>query len=66
MQTGPDNGSYLDGVVVVFLLALIVLSPPVIQIWATASAPWWLPYAVWCGIIVLIALVQRVRRHDEL
>lgn len=65
MQPAPDNGRYLDGVVVVFLLALIVFSPPLIQLWATSSSPWWLPYAVWCGVIVLIALVQRVRgRYD--
>ena len=65
MRPAPDNGRYLDGVVVVFLLALIVFSPPVIELWATLSSPWWLPYAIWSVVIALIALVQRVRgRYD--
>lgn len=66
MQRTPDNGRYLDAVVVVFLLALIVFSPPIIQVWANTSSPWWLPYAIWFVVIVLIALVQRIRGRYEL
>ena len=66
MQRPPDSGKYLDGVVVIFLLAILVFLPPVFYSWATPTVPWYLPYGVWLGIIVLVALIQWMRQRHEL
>lgn len=66
MRPSADNGKYLDGVLLVFLFAVFVLLPPFVGFWATPNAPWYLPYIVWLGIIVLVALVQSKRHRHEL
>lgn len=66
MRPSPENGKYLDGVLLVFLFAAFVLLPPFIGFWAIPDAPWYLPYIVWLGIIVLVALVQSKRHRREL
>ena len=66
MPPSRDRGQYLDGVIVVFLFATFLLVPPFFDAWATPDAPWYLPYLVWLGIIVLIALIQTMRKRHGL
>ncbi len=66
MAPPPDSGKYLDGVIVVFLLAGALFAPPLLTTWATPGSPWYLPYLVWLAVIVLIAFVQRLRKRYEL
>jgi len=60
-----DGRRYLDGAIIAFALALLLFAPPLFSAWARPGAPWYLPYAVWLGVIVLTALVQRLRDHDD-
>jgi len=42
-----------------FLLALLLLAEsPIMTWWATGDNPWYLPYLIWLGIIVLAAWVN--------
>jgi hypothetical protein len=66
MQRPPDSGKYVDGVVIIFLLAVFIFLPPVFHSWATPGTRWYLAYGVWLGIIVLVALIQWMRQRREL
>ena len=64
----PESGDqrYLDRVLISFALALALLLPPLLELWMAPSAPWYLPYLVWLGLIALTAVAQRRRRPDGL
>ena len=50
--------------VVVVLIVLLVLLPPMSSLWLGSHAPWYLPYLVWLGIILLAYWLQRLlRKH---
>ena len=50
--------------IVVLLVALLVLLPPLLRLWISTDAPWFLPYIVWAGIILLAYGLQRLlSRH---
>ena len=50
--------------IVVVLIALLVLLPPMSSLWFGLHAPWYLPYLVWLGIILLAYWLQRLlRKH---
>ncbi len=56
-------GSYS---VLIFLLALFLLVSPFAAWWMGAMLPWYVPFLLWFGIILLSALLARslIRRHD--
>lgn len=66
MRPPRDSRKYLDSIVIVFGLAAFLLLPPFVTFWATPPAPWYLPYLVWLGIVVLVALVHATRNDNEL
>ncbi len=48
------------------LLALLLLSSPLLQWWGGNLSPWYTPYLVWMGIIALTASLHlHRRRHVE-
>ncbi len=50
--------------IVVTLLALLILLPPLSNLWFALDSPWFLPYLVWFGIILLSYWLQRLlRKH---
>ena len=50
--------------IVVVLISLLLLAPPLVTLWFDTDAPWFLPYLVWLGIILLVYWLQRVlRKH---
>ncbi|MCP4494395.1 MAG: hypothetical protein GY820_44915 [Gammaproteobacteria bacterium] len=49
---------------IVFIVALLLLLPPVLDLWGAGDNPWYAPYLVWLGIIVLGYWLQRIlRKH---
>ena len=50
--------------IVVLLIASLVLMPPLFTLWISVDLPWYLPYLVWFGIILLSAWLQRVLRKN--
>jgi hypothetical protein len=50
--------------IVVVLLSLLILLPPLSNLWFAFDSPWYLPYLVWFGIILLSFWLQRLlRKH---
>jgi len=50
--------------IVASLLSLLILLPPLSGMWFALDSPWYLPYLVWFGIILLSAWLQRLlRKH---
>ena len=50
--------------IIVVLISLLVLLPPLFTLWIDVDLPWYLPYLVWFGIILLSAWLQRVLRNN--
>ena len=65
MRSNPESGRQLDTVVLLFAFAVLLFASPLTFWWATDSAPWYLPYLLWLGLIGLIAWVQYRRGHYE-
>jgi hypothetical protein len=50
--------------IVVVLLSLLILLPPLSNLWFELDSPWYLPYLVWFAIILLSFWLQRLlRKH---
>jgi len=50
--------------IVVALISLLILLPPLSNIWLAPDSPWFLPYLVWFAIILLSFWLQRLlRKH---
>jgi len=50
--------------IVMVIVALLVLLPPLSNLWLGDHSPWFLPYLVWFGIILLSYWLQRLlRKH---
>ena len=63
---GPEeNGSQFDRGILLALLAVLLFASPLTRWWSAVGAPWYLPYLLWLGVILLAAwLQQRNTRHD--
>ncbi len=52
--------------IVVVLIASLVLLPPLLGLWFSLDSPWYLPYLVWFGIILLSYFLQRLLRKNAI
>jgi hypothetical protein len=52
--------------VVVVLASALVLMPPLLEFWFAEDNPWYLPYLVWAGIILLSWYLQRLLRKNAI
>ena len=55
----------MDRAVLVFLVGMLMFVSPFTFWWAAHTRVWYLPYALWLVLILLIAWVAR-RSHDDL
>ena len=46
--------------IVVVLISLLVFLPPLLTLWVSNNSPWFMPYIVWFGVILLIFFLQRL------
>lgn len=66
MRHPPDHERFFDRVILLFLLALFLLTSPLQHWWAADDALWLAPYLIW-GLIIALAfwLQRRLDRHDH-
>lgn len=50
----------------VVLIASLILLPPLLHLWFSIDSPWYLPYLVWFGIIMLSYYLQRLLRKNAI
>ncbi len=63
MRETPPPERQLDLTLAVALLILLLISGPFMIWWTTPESPWYLPYLIWLGVILIIAWIQ-LRRHE--
>ncbi|NCF81262.1 MAG: hypothetical protein GWP74_06570 [Proteobacteria bacterium] len=51
---------------VTFIVAVFVFASPFHLLWMTPKTPWYLPYLIWLGVIVMTGIVQYWRGRNEL
>jgi Na+-driven multidrug efflux pump len=50
--------------IIVVLIALLILLPPILVLWAFEGSYWLMPYLVWSAIILLSYFLQRhLKKH---
>ncbi|TNF86374.1 MAG: hypothetical protein JSU67_13700 [Gammaproteobacteria bacterium] len=52
--------------IVVLLISSLVLLPPLLGLWFSVDSPWYLPYLIWFGIILLSYYLQRLLRKNAI
>lgn len=54
---------YFHRVLLLLIPAIYMVLPLLIDSWQSMQTPWYIPYLVWSGIIILAFLIER-RHHD--
>ncbi len=64
MQPFVSESRPTEITVMVVIVAVLMLSPPILDLWVASDNLWYLPYGVWLGIITLSYLLQWIlRKH---
>ncbi len=64
MSLFPSELRPTEITIVVLIFALLVLLPPIRNLWSSVDNVWYLPYLIWLAIIVLAFWLQRLlRKH---
>jgi len=66
MGPGADNGKSLNLVLVTFIVAVFLFASPFHLLWMAPGTPWYVPYLIWLGVIVMTGIVQYWRGRNEL
>ena len=66
MRAPPDKGRQSDLVVLLFLFAMFLMTPPFVTWWASGGHAWYFPYLIWLLVIALAAWLQVRSRHDDI
>ncbi|HDP88733.1 MAG TPA: hypothetical protein ENN42_02075 [Thioalkalivibrio sp.] len=65
MPNTPRSRRALDRTLLVLFAALLLFASPLTRWWSQGDPPWYLPYVIWGGLLVLVAWLQRwLVRHD--
>ncbi|MEJ2609443.1 MAG: UTP--glucose-1-phosphate uridylyltransferase [Candidatus Thiodiazotropha sp.] len=62
MQKTPPPNQQIDRTLALGLLILLLFSTPIMMWWTTPGSPWYLPYLLWLGVIIIIAWMNHKPR----
>lgn len=65
MPTPPPGERSLDLSLLVFGIALLVFASPLRLVWADTGRPWYLPFALWLAVNLLVLWAARSSRSHE-
>jgi Zn-dependent membrane protease YugP len=66
MGHGTDKEKPLNLVLVTFIVAVFLFASPFYLLWMAPGTPWYVPYLIWLGVIVMTGVVQYRRGRHEL
>ena len=66
MRAPSGNVKFLDLVLVTFVAAVFVFASPFYLLWMAPGTPWYVPYLIWFGVIVVTGVIQHWRGRHEL
>jgi hypothetical protein len=58
MGPGADKEKPLNLVLVTFIVAVFLFASPFYLLWMAPGTPWYVPYFIWFGVIVMTGVVQ--------
>ena len=64
MRNPPDRERQIDKTLLLGLFILLLFTTPMLAWWGNPDSPWYQPYLLWLGIILIIAWVHRRGRHE--
>ena len=59
MIGSADNERHFDRAILLALFAVLLFASPLTRWWSAVGAPWYLPYLLWLGVILLGAWLQQ-------
>jgi hypothetical protein len=65
MRASTDKGRQSDLVILLFLFAVFLMTPPFVTWWASGVFAWYVPYLIWLLVILLAAWLQVRMRSDD-
>lgn len=66
MGPAGDNAKSLDVVLAAFIVAVFLFASPIHMLWMSPGTPWYVPYLIWLGVIVMTGVLQHWRGRHEL
>ncbi len=54
---------YFHRLLLLLIPAIYMVLPLIIESWQTLNGPWYLPYLIWLGVIIIAYLIER--RHRD-
>ena len=64
MRNPHERERQIDKTLLLGLFILLLFTTPILAWWGKPDSPWYLPYLLWLGIILIIAWVHRRGRHE--
>lgn len=63
MARPPSNES-TDKSLVTALILLLIFATPFTSLWSRSELPWYIPYLLWLGVILLLLFNQRKKKKE--
>ncbi len=63
MARPPSNES-TDKSLVTALILLLIFATPFTSLWSRSELPWYVPYLLWLGVILLLLFSQRQKKKE--
>lgn len=54
-----------DKSLVTAFILMLVFATPFTSLWSRGGFPWYAPYLLWLGVVILLAFAQRKRRQGD-
>ncbi|WP_457667563.1 hypothetical protein [Thiolapillus sp.] len=61
----PSSNKNADRSLVTAFLLVLVFITPFASLWSRGEMPWYAPYVIWLGIVMLIAISLRSGQGDD-
>ncbi|WP_456405784.1 hypothetical protein [Thiolapillus sp.] len=64
-MTRPPSSRISDKSLVTAFILVLAFATPFTSLWSRGGFPWYAPYLLWLGVVLLLAFAQRKRRQRD-